>query len=53
MIVLVGVTPDQGVEKSSTQGEAWQGVQEKRECWRVMRFKTLLRGSWKLESPLP
>ena len=39
-IVLVGVTPDQGAEESSAQGKAWQGVQEPRGCWRVMRSKT-------------
>src|SRR5947209_15531582 len=37
VIVLVGVMPDQGVEESSIQGEAPQGVQQLRRCWRVMR----------------
>ena len=36
-IVLVGVTPDQGTPESGVQGEARQGVQEKRGGWRVMR----------------
>ncbi len=37
---------------SCVQGEGWQGVQKERGCWRVMRFQTVLRGFWKLESPL-
>src|SRR5260370_35446000 len=37
---------------SCVQGEGWQGVQKERGCWRGMRFQTVLRGFWKLESPL-
>jgi len=49
-VVLVGVTPDLGALESGVQGEARQGVQKKRGCWRVMRLQTILRGFWKLES---
>ena len=37
-VVLVGVTPDLGALESGVQGEARQGVQKKRGCWRVMRW---------------
>jgi hypothetical protein len=38
VVVLAGVTPGQGDEESSLQGKAPQGVQERKEGWRVMRF---------------
>ena len=34
-------------------GEGWQEVQQERGDWRVMRSQIVLRGCWKLESPLP
>jgi hypothetical protein len=37
VIVLAGVMPGHGALESSVQGEAQQGVREKRGCWRVMR----------------
>ena len=52
IVLLAGVTPRHGASESGAQGKGWQGVQEERGCWRVMRFQTILRGFWKLESPL-
>jgi hypothetical protein len=37
VVVLVGVTTDQGAGESSVQEEARQGVQQRRGSWRVMR----------------